>query len=114
MDNESDTRKPTQEEKELALKSLVELANTIDEADGYLNSYSPYDTTEKKIKYLEDTFKVFVVAREDDFGDDFWDDIGGDFCGVFEEDLDDEIKKKRREESDYCAMLNTVINSKWR
>jgi len=72
---------------------LIELADTIEEADGYIANLSPYIAVADKIMYLEQTFGVSVVERCD------------------EEDACDAL---RTEVNDYLALLNTIINRKWR
>ena len=68
-----------------AIKTLIELAESVVDADAIICKYTDCTTVREKIVYLSGLFDVTVVARESD-------------------DLDD----------DYWAILSTIINDKWR
>ncbi|MDR0910675.1 MAG: hypothetical protein LBM77_13035 [Spirochaetaceae bacterium] len=70
-----------------AIKALVELSETYDEADGFLSR--EFTTTQDKYDFIQREFGTTVVAR----------------CGNNNAD---------RLTTDYISVLSTIVNRKWR
>lgn len=68
-----------------AIKALIELADSVDDADAVIREYTGFTEVKEKIAYLQGLFGVTIFARDgDNINDDYW------------------------------AILSTIINNKWR
>jgi len=74
------------------LNTLVEFSENVDEADGYITEIGKLLTIEDKIQYLKEVFKVSVASSSGDARFD----------------------KQALLPGDYIAMLDVVINRRWR
>ena len=67
------------------IKALIELANSVEEADEIIETYTPYKQYSSKIAYLQGMFDCEIVGRHIE-----------------------------NEEADYKALLTSIIEMKWR
>ena len=74
------------------LKNLISMATSVDKADHYIEEFTAFKGFKEKLQYLIEHFEVEVIARCDS------------------EDASDE----QRIHDDYYAVLNTIVNEKWR
>ncbi|GHU25336.1 hypothetical protein FACS1894164_14340 [Spirochaetia bacterium] len=71
-----------------AIKSMIELSDTWEEADKIINEFTPCRNTNEKLFYLYGMFDVSILASFDE--------------------SDTKI------ENDYKAVLSAIVNQKWR
>ena len=45
------------------LKLLVEMSETVEEADGYIEQYKGYDTIKQKLAFLNGLFSVAAISK---------------------------------------------------
>ena len=67
------------------IKALIELANSVEEADEIIETYTPYKQYFSKIAYLQGMFDCEIVR-----------------------------KHTENKEADYKAILASIVNMKWR
>ena len=75
-----------------AIKALIELSGTTEEADVLIEEYTSYKDIPRKLAYITGLFDIAVLASHD----------------AFDSTEDERLK------TDYLAMLSTIINQKWR
>jgi hypothetical protein len=71
-----------------AIKTMIELSDTWEEADGVISEFTPCRSTIEKLSYLYGMFDVSILASCDGSGD--------------------------MVETDYRAVLSAIVNQKWR
>ena len=78
--------------KEEAVAALLEFSKTQDEADGYVDKLLPNASYAEKINFLNRAHKVKILAR----------------C------TPENLSVSEIEKENYYAMLDTIINMRWR
>jgi hypothetical protein len=76
------------EKRKDAIKAMIELAETWEDADKIITEFTPWSKTNEKLAYLYGMFDVTIIGSHDGAGD--------------------------KTESDYRAVLSAIINQKWR
>ena len=71
------------------IKALIELSNTYDEVDEILEKYAKFTTYEEKLAYLLGMFDVELVFKEENFANN-------------------------EKQNDYIALVDAIINLKWK
>jgi len=71
-----------------AIKTMIELSDTWQDADKVLDEFTPCKSINDKLYYLYGMFDVSILASHDGSGDTI--------------------------ESDYRAVLSALVNQKWR
>ena len=74
------------------VKSMIEMATTVDEADEVLSTHMGFSTYGEKLAFVSGTFGLEVGAKSGDTG------------------ITDEAKKH----NDYFSLLAVIIDRKWR
>jgi hypothetical protein len=84
-------REETQMDKD-KLKMLIELSETIQEADGYIEQYSGFTSTSQKLEFLSELIPCTILSRE----------------------TPDNHAMDVIIEDDYHSILHHIIKRKWR
>jgi len=74
-----------------AVKAMVELSETWQEADKVIKEFTPWKSTGERLSYLYGTFNVSILASHDGIEDE-----------------------QHKLEADYRAVLSAIVNQKWR
>lgn len=78
-------------EKNEMLRSLIRMADSFDDADRIIMSFTPWRTSEQKLAFLSGLFEYSILSHDTD------DTTDGDKYNF-----------------DYIAVLNTIVKAKWR
>ncbi|MDR2600603.1 MAG: hypothetical protein LBC73_10070 [Oscillospiraceae bacterium] len=74
------------------VKSLIEMATTVEDADAVITKHMGYNTYGKKLAFVTGTFQLAVESRSGD----------------------EEMSEETREYNDYYSLLAVLIDRKWR
>jgi hypothetical protein len=77
-----------------AIKAMIELSNTWEEADKIIQEFTPCKKTNEKLAYLYGMFDVSIIASYNGSEDDGSED--------------------KTIENDYKSVLSAIVNQKWR
>ena len=74
--------------------TLIRLASTVEEADGYIEEFIGIHTFKEKLKFV-------------------WSEFGARIIGRYPEEKVSDVNENLLED-DYWAILNAIISKKWR
>jgi hypothetical protein len=77
-----------------AIKAMIELSNTWEEADKIIQEFAPCKKTNERLAYLYGMFDVSIIASYNGSEDD--------------------VSEERAIENDYKSVLSAIVNQKWR